>query len=113
MTQAFKIGDGTVTSKDLASSIASDMKENHFDTAAAAQAQNLRASLYEKAAHNPDQMLDPTEVDENMFEFPSQAEEAQEEGKEGQLMTTADIISGVVKRNEDSNSGELLLKEKS
>ena len=54
MTQAFKIGDGTVTSKDLASSIASDMKENHFDTAAAAQAQNLRASLYEKAAHNPD-----------------------------------------------------------
>ena len=60
---------------------------------------NIRASLYEKAAQDPDQILDPTDVDENMFEFPSR--EGENDAQEApNLLSTKDMIDGVVRKNE-------------
>ena len=65
MQRAFKIGEGNESVPDLASSMNSDLKDNHFD------GQNMAEGAY---AEN---VLREEDVDEEMFIFPDRAKQGE------------------------------------
>ena len=86
MQKPFRIGEGTESAVDLASSMASDLKKNHFD-------ENMPESDKEAG---PDALLREEDVDEQMFIFPDRAGEEEKimdvpEVQEA-LKTTAELI---------------------
>ena len=96
MQKPFQIGEGHVSVPDLAQSLSSDMKDNHFDS-------NAPES---NSAQNADQLLRAEDVDEEMFIFPTQEAEQldQEETKEdlqdqtNNLRSTADLLAPIIER---------------
>ncbi len=60
MQKPFHVSEGHL-------SVATELKENHFDSNAPS------SSLVEVQSQNPDQILNEEDVDENMFIFPDKA----------------------------------------
>ena len=67
MQRPFVVGDGRESVPNLAESMNSDMRPNHFDTT---QGEGDNA---EQVIDAPDQILNEDEVDEDMFIFPDRA----------------------------------------
>ena len=68
MQRPFVVGDGRVSVPNLAESMNSDLRPNHFDTTA-----NEGDQSAEQVIDAPDQILNEDEVDEEMFIFPDRA----------------------------------------
>ena len=68
MQRPFVVGNGRESVPNLAESMASDLRPNHFDTT-----QNEGDSTAEQMIDAPDQILNEDEVDEEMFIFPDRA----------------------------------------
>ena len=98
MATPYRIGEGHESAADLASSISTSIKDNHFDPTSDEGAA-LIASQRQQAA---EQVLREEDVDEQMFIFPDRAaqndEAGEEEEKKADSRTTAELLAPIIER---------------
>ena len=102
----YRIESGHQSVDELATSMASDMRENHFETSGPGTGSSEHAATEE--AKPQEQFLNEDEVEAEFFEFPTQENQAEKQMEreeiENTLKQTHELLAPFIERNQGPSS---------